>query len=126
MQPDGAPGRDRRLASLRMAGATPADVSRIAAVESGLAAAAGAIAGLVAYLVARQLLDAATGPALQRELVLPTDVLPPWWTLLAVVAGLPAAAALFSALALRRVAISPFGVVRTVPRSRRASCRRCC
>ncbi len=106
----GAPGRDRRLASLRMAGATPADVSRIAAVESGLSAAVGALAGLAAYLVGRRLLDPAS--ATPPELVLPTDVLPPWWALLAVVAGLPALGALFSAIALRRVAITPFGVLR--------------
>jgi len=111
----GAPGRDRRLAALRMAGATPADVTRIAAVESAFAAAAGAFAGLGVYFLARQLLDSVSGPPLQRVLTLPTDVLAPWWALLAVVAGLPAAAALFSSLALRRVTISPFGVLRATP-----------
>ena len=45
-------------------------------------------------------------------LALPTDVLPPMWALLAVVAALPLGAALFSAVALRRVAITPFGFQR--------------
>ena len=52
----GAPARDRRLAALRMAGATPSDVTRVAAAESGLAAAIGAVGGLVIYLVGRELL----------------------------------------------------------------------
>lgn len=111
----GAPGRDRRLAALRMAGATPADVTQIAAAESALAAAAGALAGLCVYLLARQLLNSVSGPPPQRVLTLPTDVLAPWWALLGVVAGLPVSAALFSSLALRRVTISPFGVLRATP-----------
>lgn len=108
----GAPARDRRLASLRMAGAAPGDVTRIAALESGIAAGAGAIAGLGVYLAGRRILDdpAARGAEVVRSL--PTDVLPPWWGLLAIVAGLPLAATLFSAVALRRVAITPFGVLR--------------
>jgi hypothetical protein len=108
----GAPARDRRLASLRMAGATPGDVRRIAATESGLAAGAGALLGLAAYLAGRQLLDrtSMSGGHLVRSL--PTDVVVPWWALLAVAAGVPLAGMLLSAVALRRVAITPFGVLR--------------
>lgn len=108
----GAPARDRRLASLRMAGAGPGDVTAIAATESGLAAGAGAVAGLVVYLVGRQLLEhsSMTGDRLVRSL--PTDVLPPWWALLAVAAAIPALATLLSAVTLRRVAITPFGILR--------------
>jgi hypothetical protein len=108
----GAPARDRRLASLRMAGAGPGDVTAVAAAESGLAAGAGAVAGLAVYLVGRQLLDHASmsGGRLVRSL--PTDVLAPWWALLAVAAAIPVAATLLSALTLRRVAITPFGILR--------------
>jgi hypothetical protein len=112
----GAPARDRRLAALRMAGATPADVTRVAAAESGLAAGAGALAGLAIYLLGRQLLHHVSGPPRQRVLSLPTDVLPPSWALALIVAALPLAAMLFSSLALRRVAITPFGVLRDARR----------
>lgn len=108
----GAPARDRRLASLRMAGASPGDVTRVAATESGIAAGAGALAGLAVFLVARRLLDPVTPPGGTFVRTLPTDVLPPWWGLLAIVAGIPVLATLFSALALRRVAVTPFGVLR--------------
>lgn len=108
----GAPARDRRLASLRMAGARPGDVTLIAAVESGIAAGAGAIAGLLVYLAGRRILDDPTARGAEVVRSLPTDVLPPWWALLAIAAGLPLAATLFSAVALRRVAVTPFGVLR--------------
>ncbi|MEJ7797402.1 MAG: FtsX-like permease family protein [Solirubrobacteraceae bacterium] len=108
----GAPARDRRLASLRMSGASPGDVTRIAAAESGVAAAGGAVAGLAIYVAGRELLDDPSTVGAQVVRSLPTDVMPPWWALLVVVAGLPAAAALFSAIALRRVALTPFGILR--------------
>jgi len=108
----GAPARDRRLAALRMAGATPGDVTRVAAAESSIAACAGALAGLGAYLAGRELLDRTITEGGEVVLALPTDVLAPWWSLLAVVVALPLAAALFSGVALRRVAITPFGFLR--------------
>lgn len=118
----GAPARDRRLASFRMAGASPRQVVGVAAVESGLAAVAGSLLGLGVYLAGRQVFDrpvtgdvafvggddAAAGPSLR----LPTDVLPTWWVLLLVVALVPALATAGAALALRRTAITPFGVLR--------------
>lgn len=48
----GAVHRDRRLAGLRLAGATPWQVRRIAAAETGLACLAGSVvAGLLAAVV---------------------------------------------------------------------------
>ncbi len=109
----GAPARDRRLAALRMAGATPSDVTRVAAAESALAAGAGALAGLAIYLAGRELLHSTTTIGRgEVALALPTDVLPPWWSLLVALAALPLGAALFSAASLRRVAITPFGFLR--------------
>jgi hypothetical protein len=105
----GAPARDRRLAAIRMAGATPRQAASIAAVETGLAAALGSALGAGVFLVGHQLLDAPNRSGLRP---LPTDVLPPWWAFLLVVAGLPVAGALFAVLALRRVTLTPFGVVR--------------
>ena len=131
----GAPARDRRLAALRMQGATPREVVRVAAVETGLSAGVGAVMGMALFLLLRVLLggtvmasytlerqityangstgyvsDKITGQALR----LPTDVLPslPILVLLALV--IPVAATLFAVVALRRVAITPFGVVRSV------------
>lgn len=124
----GAPARDRRLAAFRLSGATPSDATRIACAESGLAAFGGAALGLAAYLALRALLDTPViasyttrrieGDALLEEQVtgpvlrLPTDVLPPTWVLAGVVVAIPVAAVMFSAIALRRVTVSPFGVSR--------------
>lgn len=47
----GAPARDRRLAAMRMAGASPRQAVRVAATESGVAAALGAVVGLAIYFV---------------------------------------------------------------------------
>ncbi len=129
----GAPARDRRLAALRLQGATPADVVRVAAGETALSAGVGAALGTGLFFLLRALLggpvvatytlerpvtydngstgsvvDTITGPALR----LPTDVLPPWPALVLVVVALPLLTAAFSALALRTVTLSPFGVVR--------------
>lgn len=108
----GAPARDRRLAALRMAGATPRQVIAVASAETGIAAAAGVVIGLGCYLAGRQLLhrpDPVTG-----KLPLPTDVLAPSWAIVGVSVGVPALAALVAAVLLRRVAFTPFGVVRQV------------
>ncbi|NES15791.1 MULTISPECIES: FtsX-like permease family protein [Micromonospora] len=105
----GAPARDRRLAALRLAGATPGEVTRIAALETGLASLLGTLAGLAVHLIGRRLLHR---PGPDGRLALPTDVQPAPAAVAAVVIGLPLAAALVSALLLRRVTTTPFGVVR--------------
>ena len=130
----GAPARDRRLAAFRLSGATPADVVRVSAVETGAAAGLGSLLGLGGYLLGRVLLDEpvttsyvrytyespvgngfqsvsterVTGPALR----LPVDVLPAPWLIGLVVVAVPALAALFAVAAMRRVRTTPFGVAR--------------
>lgn len=86
----GAVHRDRRLAALRLAGAGPWQVRRIAALESGLACLAGAV---VAFVL---LLPYATA-----------------WAGVVVVA-VPVLGAVVSAVALRRVVADPLGRVRRV------------
>ncbi|NAZ84542.1 FtsX-like permease family protein [Kineococcus indalonis] len=129
----GAPARERRLAALRLQGATPGDVVRVVAAETGVAALLGSVAGTGLFLVLRAVLDAPVRAtwALDRTVTydngstgtvteqfsglarrLPTDVLPPWPALLAVVVAVPVSAALFAVLSMRRVAVTPFGVVR--------------
>jgi hypothetical protein len=105
----GAPGRDRRLAAIRLAGATPGQGRLIAAVESGAATLLGTVLGLTVYLVGRRAFDA---PDAQGLRPLPTDVLPAWPALAAIVLGLPVLAVLVAALLLRKVVVSPLGVVR--------------
>lgn len=99
--------REQRLATLRLAGATPRQVALFAGVEALAATIPGALAGVVLFLVLRPLvaripLDQAT------------------WFVDAIRPPLPAAAALLvlvqvvgvvaAVVALRRVAVSPLGV----------------
>ncbi|GAB3056627.1 FtsX-like permease family protein [Micromonospora schwarzwaldensis] len=107
----GAPGRDRRLAALRLAGATPGQVTGLAAAETGVASLLGTVTGLAVFLAGRRLLHR---PDADGRLPLPTDVHPAPAVVVAVVVGLPLVAALVSALLLRRVTTTPFGVVRRV------------
>ncbi|MFE9643775.1 FtsX-like permease family protein [Streptomyces sp. NPDC006365] len=97
----GAVHRDRRLASLRLVGATAPQVRRIAALEAGLACLLGsALAAAVSVPV----------------LLLLWERPPPWlWAGFALVTlAVPVVAALVSVLALRRVVASPLGWVRRV------------
>lgn len=107
----GAPARDRRLSSIRLAGATPGQTVAIAATETGVASSLGTLAGLGSYLGGRELLHR---PGADGRLPLPTDVLPPWWALAAVCVGIPLLSALVAAVMLRRVVVTPLGVVRRV------------
>ncbi|MFI5835200.1 FtsX-like permease family protein [Micromonospora sp. NPDC051300] len=107
----GAPGRDRRLAALRLAGATPGQVTRLAVAETGVASLLGTVTGLAVFEVGRRLLHR---PDAAGRLPLPTDVHPAPAAVVAVVLGLPLVAALVGALLLRRVTTTPFGVVRRV------------
>jgi hypothetical protein len=92
----GAVHRDRRLAALRLAGAAPWQVRRIAALEAGLACLAGAV---VATAVVVPLLPP---PA--------TD----WAGVVLVAVAVPVLGAVVSAVALRRVVADPLGRVRRV------------
>jgi hypothetical protein len=103
--------REQRFAAMRLVGATPRQVSLIAAVESTVAAAVGAAIGFGFFLVLRVPLAAIpfTGqPFFPAELSLSLP------DILVVAVGVPAAAAVVARLALRRVNISPLGVTRRV------------
>ncbi|GAA1824778.1 hypothetical protein GCM10009682_51190 [Luedemannella flava] len=109
----GAPARDRRLATIRLAGATPGQAVLVAAAETGVASGLGSVAGLALYLVGRRVLHR---PDADGRLLLPTDVVPPAWALVAIVLGLPLLATGVAALLLRRVAFTPYGIARQVRR----------
>ncbi|MGW3119076.1 FtsX-like permease family protein [Streptomyces sp. NPDC001107] len=95
----GAVHRDRRLAALRLAGATPAQVRRIAALESGPACLVGsAVATVISVLTLLRLWHSPAPLA--------------WAGIAVVAAGVPVLGAAVSALALRRVVTSPLGRIR--------------
>ncbi|WP_215455513.1 ABC transporter permease [Streptomyces sp. ATCC 21386] len=97
----GAVHRNRRLAGLRLAGASAGQVRRIAALETGLACLAGSLVTTVAFVV-----------FLLSEWRSPSVVA---WIVIALMAlGVPVAGAGVSVLALRRVVASPLGWVRRV------------
>jgi hypothetical protein len=103
--------REQRFAAMRLVGATPRQISLIAAVESTVAATAGVAAGFGLFVVLRVSLAAIpfTGqPFFPAELSLSLP------DILTVAIGVPAASAVVARLALRRVNISPLGVTRRV------------
>ncbi len=124
----GAPARDRRLAMFRMAGATPSEATRIAALETGLAALLGSAVGTAAFFVGLPLLDStrndehtitqADGSRWGQEGIarlLPTDVSIPIAAIVGLILAIVLGSTVASVLALRKVRISPFGVTRTKP-----------
>jgi hypothetical protein len=114
--------REERYAAFRLVGATPRQVNRLAAVEAGVAAAAGAALGFTLFWVFR--------PAVARipftgEQFFASDLSLGWKAVLGIVVGVPLAAVAVSLWSLRRVRISPLGVTRRVtprpPRARRVA-----
>ncbi|WP_406427147.1 FtsX-like permease family protein [Streptomyces sp. NBC_01589] len=97
----GAVHRDRRMAGLRLAGASPAQVRRIAALESALACLAGSAGGFAVFAAVLTGFGHTPPPSA-------------WAAFVVVVLVVPVVAALVSALALRRVVASPLGWVRRV------------
>jgi hypothetical protein len=122
----GTATRQRRLAALRLAGATPAEVRRIGALEVGLPVTAGAMSGPLVFALLRSLFGGqAVEPAASMErlsdplsssalALIPTSVAPAWWQTAAVVVSVALAGVLTGALASRRVIASPLGVSRRV------------
>ena len=103
--------REQRFAAMRLVGATPRQISLIAAVESAVAAAVGVAIGFGLFFVLRMPLAAITftgQPFFPAELSLSLP------DILAVAVGVPVASAVVARLALRRVNISPLGVTRRV------------
>jgi hypothetical protein len=121
----GTTARERRLAALRLAGATPGEVRLIGAVEVGVPAFVGAVGGLAVYGVLRSLFGgspidpgiAGPGVIVTRSGgwppgLVPTSVTPAWWELLAVVVLVTLAGIGVGLLAGRRVVVTPFGLTR--------------
>jgi hypothetical protein len=105
----GAPGRDRRLAAIRLAGATPRQTVLIASAETVVASLLGVLAGLGLFLLLRVALERRDA---RGKLLLPTDILPSTVSIVVILLAVPLLAGLIGAVLLRQVVISPLGVVR--------------
>jgi FtsX-like permease family protein len=109
--------REQRFAAMRLIGATPRQISVLAAIEAAAAALAGTALGFVLFLAFRGPLAAVpfTG-----DRFFPHDLSLSLPNILAVALGVPAGAALAAAVSLRRVRVSPLGVSRrATPRAPR-------
>jgi hypothetical protein len=110
--------REQRFAVMRLAGATPRQVSVISTVESSLASAVGTAAGFGVFLLLRHPMASISFTGAR---FFPADLSLNTTDVLAVALGVPVAAAVAARLALRRVNTSPLGVSRRVtPRPPRA------
>ncbi|ADU08710.1 protein of unknown function DUF214 [Micromonospora sp. L5] len=107
----GAARREQRFAAMRLVGATPRQISAIAAVEAALAAAAGAAVGFAMFFALRGQL---AGIPFTGMPFFPEDMAVGAPEALVVAVGVPAGAAAAAWIALRRVRISPLGVTRRV------------
>jgi hypothetical protein len=118
----GTAARDRRLAALRLAGATPGEVRRLGALEVGIPAFAGSLAGIVLYWLLRLVLGGNATQDVQSSFngyvstmdlrLLPTSVAPQWWEALVVVIATTVAGVVVGARASRGVIVTPLGVSR--------------
>jgi hypothetical protein len=107
----GATDRSRRMSSLRLAGATPSEVRRLAALEGGAAAGLGGLLAGPAYAVLGLLLGTWAPPRF-RLLPPPDGADLALWPPVAVLAAVAGAAA--GALVHRQVVAEPLGVRRRV------------
>lgn len=98
--------RDDRLASLRLLGATPRLVTGLTVIESTVLAVAGALVGVVVYLLVFPLVGLI--PFRGEPLGMSVLLGPGWIALTAV--GIGALAALSAVVGLRGVILSPLGV----------------
>ena len=111
----GAARREQRLAAMRLAGATPAQISGIAAAEAVAAAAAGTVAGFAGFLALR---SRAAAIPVDGSPFFPGDLRLSALTAVAIALGVPALSGLAAVAALRRVQVSPLGVARQAVRRR--------
>lgn len=110
--------REERFAAMRLIGATPRQIAVIATVESTVAALAGAILGFGLYFALR---PAVAAIPFTGERFFLSDIHVTGVDALAILIGIPVAAAVAARFALRRVRVSPLGVSRrTTPKPPRA------
>jgi hypothetical protein len=114
----GAARREQRFAAMRLVGATPKQISAVAAVEATAPAVAGTALGFVLFFAVRSQLAAIPFTGMR---FFTSDMSLGVLDVLVVALGVPAGAALAARASLRRVRISPLGITRRVtPRPPRA------
>ena len=101
--------REERFAALRLVGATPVQVAVLASIEAGVASVAGMAAGFGFFWACRPLVALIPFKGVR---FFTGDLSLGWLAIVAVAAGVPAAAVLASLTSLRRGVISPLGVTR--------------
>ena len=101
--------RERRLAAMRLVGATPSQVTVLAAVEALLAAIPGALGGIVLFVALRPLV--ARMPLLGAAWF-PESITPPVWSAAALVLAVLVTGVASAVVALRGLIVSPLGVQR--------------
>ena len=120
----GTAAREQRLAGLRLAGATPADVRRLARMEVGLPAFVGALTGYLVFLGLRAVFGgvprddvvfADYDPIFNELRLIPTTVSPAWWHVVLVAMAVGLGGAFAGGAATRRVQVTPLGVSRREP-----------
>jgi hypothetical protein len=103
--------REERFAALRLVGGTPGDIRIIATVEAMLSGFIGAVLGAVIFLLVR---PTVAGAALVGTRYFESDLTPTVAGYVAMLIGVPIAAAIAALVSLRRLQISPLGVTRRV------------
>jgi cell division protein FtsX len=115
-----ASARESRLAAIRLVGATPSQVRVVAAAESLLAGGLGCVLGIVLFLATRPIIAAKAPPG---DRWYASDIAPPPVVIAIVLAGVTLLTVIASLLSLRRVVVTPLGVVRRSGRSIRPAWR---
>ncbi len=112
----GTASRERRLAALRVAGATPREIRLLGAFEVGVPVLAGAVLGLAVYGFLRVILGGTPSDMLVEQSrpigLVPTTVTPTWWQFLAIIGAVTALGLVTGWRASRRVVVTPLGVAR--------------
>lgn len=112
----GSAHRDRRLAALRVAGATPSEVRRLGAIEVGIPTSVGAVLGIGVFAVLREFLGGKgydSGTLYDSEFaVVPTTGAPTSWQMVVVVLAVAVAGILVGWWASPAAVQSPLGVTR--------------
>ncbi|MFD0522396.1 FtsX-like permease family protein [Paractinoplanes durhamensis] len=101
--------REQRFAAMRLVGATPWQISVVAAIEAAAAALAGTALGFVLFLAFR---DSLASIPFTGDRFFTSDMSLSLRDVLIVAAGVPAGAALAAGVSLRRVRVSPLGIAR--------------
>ena len=101
--------RELRLAALRLVGATPSQVARLAAVEALFATCLGALGGIVLFLLVRPLI--ARVP-LDDATWWPDTIVPPLLPAVGLLIAVQAAGVAGALVSMRRLTVTPLGVQR--------------